>query len=277
MISPHGMLDGWALHQSSWKKRIATQLFERAHLEQAACLHALGSAEADAIRAYGLVNPICILPNGMDIPSASQTVSAPVWAGQFPDHRRVLLFLGRLHPKKGLRPLLQAWATRPNRDWQLVIAGWDQGGHRAELEAFVREQNLQDAVTFCGALHGPDKAAAYRAAHAFILPSFSEGLPMTILEAWAYALPVLMTAACNLPEGFSAGSALEISTDHAMLAQSLAQFLSRDPAEHVAMGQRGRALVKQQFGWARIAQEMLAVYRWMGGQGPCPACVRQVG
>ena len=274
VLSPHGMLDPWAVRQSAWKKRLAARLFEREHLQRAACLHALCPSEAEAIRAYGLTNPICILPNGMDLPDLAEPAAPPSWVGQFPAHRRVLLFLGRLHPKKGLRPLLQAWSQLPQQDWQLVIAGWDQGGHRAELEAMARVQPRPDSITFCGPLHGPAKAAAYRAASAFILPSFSEGLPMTILEAWAYARPVLMTAACNLPEGFNSGSALEITTDHAMLAQSLAQFLARDPAALADMGQRGRALVRDQFSWTRIAAGMLEVYQWIGGQGGRPDSVR---
>lgn len=182
LISPHGMLDAWALRNSAWKKNLAARLFERSHLEGAACLHALCASEAESIRAYGLKNPICVLPNGVDLPGA-QTHQPPVWAGRFPAHRRVLLFLGRLHPKKGLMNLLQAWTAVPAGSWQIVVAGWDQGGHQQELQSFVHAHGLGDAVTFVGPLHGAAKADAFAAAHGFILPSFSEGLPMTVLEA----------------------------------------------------------------------------------------------
>lgn len=274
VISPHGMLDAWALGNSAWKKQLAARLFERAHLEDAACLHALCAAEAESIRAFGLRNPICVLPNGIDLPAASDRKGPPIWSGRFPAERRVLLFLGRLHPKKGLMNLLQAWTSASATSWQLVIAGWDQGGHQLELEAFVEAQGLRDSVCFVGPLHGSDKAAAYAAAHAFILPSFSEGLPMTVLEAWANGLPVLMTTACNLPEGFAAGAALEISTDPAKMAHSLLAFFGSSEQDCAAMGQRGRSLAENQFNWSRIAGDFLAVYRWVAGAGPRPACVQ---
>ncbi len=273
VISPHGMLDPWAIHHSAWKKRLAARLFERRHLESAACLHALCRAEAESIRAYGLTNPICVLPNGIDLPSASDHATLPVWADRFPKNRHVLLFLGRLHRKKGLVPLLQAWGLARPTGWQLVIAGWDQGGHQHDLEAIVTAQQLGDSVCFCGPLHGPDKAAAYRAADAFILPSFSEGLPMTILEAWAYGKPVLMTAACNLPEGFSAEAAVEVTVAPAALAQSLSRFFALSEGDRALIGQRGRQLVDQQFNWATISLKMISVYQWVAKQGDRPDCV----
>ena len=106
--------------------------FENAHLGGASCLHALNAAEAHAIRAYGLSNPICIVPNGVDLPKAT-SAGRPAWAGGAGEDRKILLFLGRLHPKKGLVNLIAAWRdVRPApgaRDWMLVIAGWDQDGH----------------------------------------------------------------------------------------------------------------------------------------------------
>jgi glycosyltransferase involved in cell wall biosynthesis len=273
IISPHGMLDPWALKNSAWKKQLASRLFERRHLEGAACLQALCASEAISIRAAGCAQPIFVLPNGIDLPDASACGSVPAWAGRVPADRRVMLFLGRIHPKKGLHPLVEAWDAMRTTNWQLVIAGWDQGGHLLELERLVQKLNLSDRITFCGPLHGPAKDAAYASAQAFILPSFSEGLPTTVLEAWAHGLPVLMTAACNLPEGFASGAALEISSEPAQLAQSMLLFDRMSPSEQADMGQRGRILAEQQFNWDRIAREMVAVYRWVAGQGPQPSCV----
>jgi len=276
VVSPHGMLDPWALKNSAWKKQWASRLFERRHLEGAACLQALCASEANSIRAAGYANPIFILPNGIDLPASSvRGDTAPVWAGRFPADRKVMLFLGRIHPKKGLRPLVDAWDAMRSTGWQLVIAGWDQGGHEAELQLLVQKLNLSDQITFCGPLHGPAKDAAYASAQAFILPSFSEGLPTTVLEAWAHRLPVLMTAACNLPEGFINRAALEIFCEPAHLAQSMLLFDRMSLSEQAAMGQRGRILVEQQFNWARIAREMVTVYHWVAGQGPRPPCVQE--
>ncbi len=273
LVAPHGMLDAWALKNSAWKKRLAGLAFERAHLRGAACLHALCAAERDAIRAYGLRNPVCIIPNGMDAPAAVDPDAKPAWLGQFPPGKQVLLFLGRLHPKKGLLPLVAAWSRLNLPDWQLVIAGWDQGGHLADLRRAAAERGAGRTITFCGPLHGHDKAVAYAAASAFILPSFSEGLPMTVLEAWSYGLPVLMTPACNLPEGFSCGGALEIATDADTLAMRLEEFTQLSPAKRAAMGQQGRRLVESRFAWGRIAGDIEAVFRWVSGRGDKPACV----
>jgi len=274
IVAPHGMLDAWALANSAWKKRIAAALFERRHLEGAACLHALCASEADSIRAYGLRNPICIVPNGVDLPAPGSIPATAPWAGHGADDRRVLLFLGRLHPKKGLRALLDGWAAAAPANWRLVIAGWDQGGHQAELESQVDRLNLRDAVRFTGPLHGPAKAAAYGHASGFILPSVSEGLPMTILEAWAHGVPVLMTDACNLPEGFAANAAIRIPTDSDGLARSLLHFTAMTDTERIDLGRRGRDLAAGRFQWARIARELLGVYAWVTGTGPRPDCVR---
>lgn len=273
VLSPHGMLDPWALRHSAWKKKLASALFEWRHLERAACLHALCEAEADAIRALGLRNPVCVVPNGVDLPSGSAPPRAP-WAGRVPAEKRVLLFLGRLHPKKGLRPLLEAWSRVRDPAWHLVAVGWDQVGHRAELEAAARALSIADSVTFLGPLHGAEKGAAYAHAEAFILPSFSEGLPMTVLEAWAHARPTLMTEACNLPEGFAAGAAIRIDARAEPLAEQLREFFARSPEERAAIGLRASALAATRFAWARVAADLLAVYRWICGSGPQPGCVR---
>jgi glycosyltransferase involved in cell wall biosynthesis len=114
---------------------------------------------------------------------------------------------------------------------------------------------------------------AFRNAAGFILPSYSEGLPMTVLEAWSRGLPVLMTAECNLAEGFTAGAALPIKTEPHAMANSLVEFLAMSDGERRAMGAAGRRLVENRFSWARVATEMHAVYKWVLGSGPRPSFV----
>ena len=276
LISPHGMLDPWAVSHAVWKKRLVGWWFEDAHLAGAACLHALTEAEARAIRAYGLPNPICVVPNGVDLPK--QTVPArPAWAGEAEQDRKIILFLGRLHPKKGLENLLAAWqdvrSTAGARDWILVIAGWDQGGYARQLERLAEAQGSGDTLRFVGPQFDQAKAASFACADAFVLPSLSEGLPMAVLEAWAYGLPVLMTGACNLAEGFAAGAALPIGPDRAALAAGLRQLFALSDAERRAMGARGRALVRERFTWSTVGEQMTAVYEWVLGGGPRPSCV----
>jgi poly(glycerol-phosphate) alpha-glucosyltransferase len=275
LVSPHGMLDPWAVANSACKKRLVAWWFENAHLAGAACLHALTAAEARALRASGLSNPICVVPNGVDPPKAT-VAAAPPWASGAGNDRKVLLFLGRLHRKKGLEGLIAAWrevqADAAACDWVLVIAGWDQGGYARQLEHIAEAEGIR-ALRFVGPQFDDDKAASFARADAFVLPSLSEGLPVAALEAWSYGLPVLMTAACNLPEGFAAGAALPIGPDRAAIAAGLRRLFALSDAERRAMGERGRALVRQHFSWASVGERMATVYRWVLGGGPPPACV----
>jgi glycosyltransferase involved in cell wall biosynthesis len=274
IISPHGMLDPWALRHSGWKKQLALRAYERKHLQTAACLHALCGAEAEAMRAIGLRNAICIIPNGLETlnPAAG---GAPVWRDQIPGTAKVLLYLGRLHPKKGLVNLLHAWqlfSKETGHDWHLAIAGWDQAGHEGELRRMVRQWSM-DRVHFLGPLFGAEKRAAFAAANAFILPSVSEGLPMVVLEAWSHGVPVVMTPACNLPEGFAAEAALEIGTESEEIRAGLDLLARMSDEQRRAMGHNGWRLCRDRFSQSSNSELMRMVYRWLLKRGPRPDCV----
>jgi glycosyltransferase involved in cell wall biosynthesis len=275
VISPHGMLDAWALQNSAWKKRLALALFERHNLSGAACLHALAAGELGAFRAMGLYAPVAIIPNGVDLPTSTPHPSRPSWLEG--EARRILLFLGRIHPKKGIAEALRAWALalhgspEMRRHWVFVIAGWDDGGHTEGLRRLSAQLGVGPSVRFTGPVFGPEKDALLQAADAFILPSHSEGLPMAVLEAWSHGCPVLMTRACNLPEGFAARAAVEITTDPAAMAPVLATSLA-DP-NFPAFGAAGRALVAERFTWDRVGRDLADVYGWLSGRGPRPGCV----
>ena len=174
-MHPEGMLESWALRNGRWKKRIAALLYENEHLRGAACLRALSDAEAQSIRSYGLRNPICVIPNGVDLPDLRESN-----ANSHPANQKTLLYLGRLHPKKNISNLIRAWnetfnSQRGSADrWILAIAGWNQGGYESELKRIA----AGNSVIFLGPQFGSRKSECYRACDAFILPSLSEGLPM---------------------------------------------------------------------------------------------------
>jgi poly(glycerol-phosphate) alpha-glucosyltransferase len=275
MITPHGMLDSWAIRNSRWKKRAALWAYEGRHLKGAACLHALCEAEAESIRAFGLRNPICIVPNSIHQsaaadPSRNRAAGAP---------SRTLLYIGRLHPKKGLVNLLKAWHGFGGRrsatggNWQLVIAGWSQGGHDRELAELVAELGIGESVRFPGPSYGAEKDALFRQAAAFILPSVSEGVPMAVLEAWSYGLPVLMTRQCNLPEGFTAGAALPIGADAPGIVEGLKHLASMSEQDRRKMGERGLQLCEERFSPQPTINSMMEVYRWLARLGPRPSCL----
>jgi glycosyltransferase involved in cell wall biosynthesis len=290
LISPHGMLDPWAVDNSKWKKRVAAVLYENKHLRGAACIRALCQSEAQSIRAYGLRNPICIIPNGIDLPDSKTNLQSPFFNSRGMDGRKVLLYLGRLHPKKNLGPLLSAWAkvhrdSKAAHNWVLAIAGWDQDGYEMKLGEQCKELGLtavdirqstldsRHSVAFLGPQFGDAKAGMYARCDAFVLPSLSEGLPMVVLEAWAYGKPVLMTDECNLPEGFASKAALRIGTSADCVAHGIRLLTEMSEEERLAMGRRGVALARDRFVWPRIAADMRAVYEWILGRGQKPSCV----
>jgi glycosyltransferase involved in cell wall biosynthesis len=275
VVSTHGMLDPWALHNSRWKKIIAAFVFERRHLENAACIHAFNEVEAAAIRAFGLRNPICVIPNGVEVHASNAADRMPPWATDMVGGRKVLLYLGRLHPKKGLRILLRGWkeAFKRERGWVLVIAGWDEGGHRGELEQLARELKITNSLQFAGPLFGEARESAYQNANAFVLPSLSEGQPLVVLEAWSHARPVLMTPECNLTEGFEKRAAIRMDTTVEGAADGLRKLFALDEPALQEMGRQGRDLVIANFSWSQIASQMFAVYNWLLGRSATPDCV----
>jgi poly(glycerol-phosphate) alpha-glucosyltransferase len=320
LVSPHGMLDPWALKNSRWKKLLAWQLFEAKHLRGARCLRALCASEAHSIRRLQLKNDIAVIPNGIDLPEIENVETLkfgkpktetgnPPWLGQIEPGKKVLLFLSRIHPKKGLVNLLKAWAKNlkaENREqktdeWILAIAGWDQGGHEAELKrlcaelqihfADIREEKAKVAtkkdfsisafessdfspsVLFLGPQFYAAKSACYHHCDAFVLPSFSEGLPMVVLEAWANSKPVIMTPECNLPEGFLAGAAIKVAATEAGVLDGLNELQRMTAAERMTMGGRAHDLVVARFTWSRVASQLSLVQEWILGGGAKPDCL----
>lgn len=279
VVSPHGMLEPWALRNSRWKKRLASWLFERQNLNSAHCLHALCPVEADNLRRYGLRNPIAIIPNGVQVPerndaeARSRNAATPDY---LPPGRNHLLFLSRLHPKKGLENLILTWQSLAAMfpSWHLLIAGSGDPTYEQKLKCLVREYELEARLTFCGSVHGVDKENLLLAADAFVLPSFSEGFSMAVLEAAAAGLPVVLTRECNFPELAQAGAAIEVATPPSELIVGLRQLLTLTTQGRQEMGQRGKDLVKKRYNWPAISFQMLQVYRWLLGETNPPSCVR---
>jgi poly(glycerol-phosphate) alpha-glucosyltransferase len=302
VISTHGMLDPWAIANSRWKKLIARFFYEGAHLRDARCLRALCESEANFMRRARLKNDIAIIPNGIDLPTGPPS-GRPPWHSLVEPGKKVLLFLSRIHPKKGLPALIRAWASIQNglgepdrgsaREWVLAIAGWDQGGHEAELKKLASELGscwidartattenrasgaaaTGSSIIFLGPQFHDAKAACYYHCDSFVLPSLSEGVPMVVLEAWGHRKPVLMTRFCNLPHGFRNAAAIEIGTSPETLAEGVRTLLLMTSKERADMGSRGYALAGERFTWARVTSQLRELYAWILGGGPKPACI----
>lgn len=271
IIAPRGMLDPWAVHNSGWKKKIVGHLFEYRNLRSADCIHALCQSEYESIRKFGLNNPVAIIPNGISLPQNPQYER---------NHgKKILLFVGRIHPKKGIKEMILGLAMLKKRNpillssWEIQIAGWDQNGHINELKQIVESHNLKNEIKFVGSLYGKAKDKALCRANAFILPSFSEGLPMSVLEAWAYELPVVMTDFCNIPEGFEHNCAIKIEPSPNDICEKLAKLFQMSNTEISEMGKRGKELVSQCFTWEVVAKQTVELYQYLLGKSTKPSFV----
>ena len=273
LISAHGMLEPWALGNKRLKKLLYAHLIERSNVAHAACLHALTRAEARHYIAFGARSPIAVIPNGVDIPSRRDP---SLFLDQFPaaHGKRILLFLGRLHPKKGLDLLLEAWSTLAPQhpDALLVLAGPDSDSTQARLQDVIAQHRLHETVFFTGMLDEAQKWSALAAAEAFILPSHSEGLSMGVLEALGMGLPVIVTEPCNMPEVEEVRAGWQIQPTLPDVTRALTELLANAPQTNAALGENGAALIQSRYTWPIVAAQMAEVYRWLAG-GPAPHSV----
>ena len=251
IVSPHGMVDKWALRHRALKKKIAAAIYEWNTLKCASCIHALSDGEAHSLMNLGYRGRIVKIPNGVDLGANISHINP---------NPNTLLYLGRLHPKKGIMEVIKAWAlVGKTIGWQFVIAGWDDGVHEKRLREAVQQLNLDSEVKFVGPVFGQAKDELFARAGAVILASYSEGLPMTVLEAWAAGKPVFMTEDCNLSEAFRAGAAFKITTDPKNIADVLYDVL-RSPDRVLTAGRAGRALAEASFDWVAISEQWRSVY-----------------
>lgn len=274
IIAPHGSLQKWALKRSAWKKQLALLFYERENLHQAACLHATAETEVADFRDYGLSNPIAVIPNGV-----SDTWLESQGDGyrfrelyNIPSDARLLLFISRITPKKGLPLLLEAISRVRSSfaNWLLVIAGTDEFGHLQKVQSLVKELNLQNCVKFIGPLYDQDKRDAFAAADVFILPSYSEGFPMIVLECLATGVPVITTRATPWESllTWKCGWWVDVSVDG--IAQALQSMMNLSKDQLRVMGQAGSELVKSQYLWGAQGEKTLDLYRWLLGQQTRP-------
>lgn len=269
VVSAHGMLEPWALRNHRVRKQIYSLFIERSILRHAGCLHALTQAEAEAYRRYAGRRPVAIIPNGVTTP---QTFSPQPFLDAFPQlaGKRIVLFLGRLHPKKGVDLLVQAWLdlAATHSDATLVIAGPDSEGMRSHLETLSATH--RDSVVFTGMLDSTLKWSALAASECFVLPSHSEGLSMGVLEAMAAGKPVLLTPECNMPQVADHGAGWLVHAQVGELTEALRFVLARTPTQNAATGACGRSLIERDYTWTSVGRRMADLYHWLQG-GPLPS------
>ena len=274
LVSPHGMLDPYIIKNQGFFKRVIGNLFfAKEAFKNIDCYHALSEAEFEAIRNHGINKPVAIIPNGVTMPTSIKEYRAI-------DQKKHLLFLGRLHPKKGVDMLIEAIAeikkSNPKllEDWVVDIVGWDQDNYFKKLKAIVDNNGLSTDIKFHGGLFGEAKEKMYATANAYILPSHGEGLPMTVLEAWSWGLPVIMTPQCNIPEGFLSEAAIKIDNNKDSVKIGILTLLSMHTHDQKKMGFNGKQLVEKSFTWELSALKMQELYRWLNEGGMKPPFVK---
>ena len=269
IISAHGMLEPWALANRALKKRLYTALIERANIHGATCLHALTADELLDYRRFGCKQPIAVIPNGVNIP---RSVDANLFIEAFPELRgkQIVLFLGRIHFKKGLDILIQAWSAlaRDFPESRLVIAGPGSETYIAELRALVASYEISDTVMFTGMLKGEMKWSALGSATGFVLPSYSEGFSVAALEAMGMGLPVIVSDNCHLPEVAASGLGWQIRAEAHDLELALCELLTNAPSDNAKLGNRGRQIVQERYSWQTVAHQMAELYRWVQTGAP---------
>ena len=267
VLSPRGTLSPWILERSKWAKRIFWFLFQRLSLKQAVCFHATAENEYQEIRALGLQQPVCIIPNGIDIPDLSpEKVS----------HKRTLLFLGRIHPTKGVDYLLRAWHVvyRQFPEWELEIVGPDNEGYLFKMKRLASKLRLE-RVLFRGPLYGRDKERAYQRADIFVLPTHSENFGLAVAESLACGTPAIVTKGAPWEglEKNNAGWWIDIGVEPLVSCLQKAMKLEREKLAQ--MGFAGREWMKREFSWKRIGEMMHQMYQWLILGGDTPSWVRK--
>jgi glycosyltransferase involved in cell wall biosynthesis len=269
VITPHGMLDPWSLRQKRWKKRLALFMGYRRMLERAAFLHVLNEDEKRLLVPLGLRCPIEIVPNGIFAEEVRTLPSPGTFYGKYPElhEHPFIFFMARLHHKKGLDYLANAFAIAVRRlpHIRLVVAGPDFG-EKLPFERLVADLGVASRVHVLPPIFGPEKFAALVDSSCFCLPSRQEGFSVAILEAMACGVPVVISDACHFPEVERAGAGRVVSLDEEKIADALVEVLANQELRR-DMGRRGRELALTQYTWPEIAQRMLNAYQ--------AACARQ--
>lgn len=257
VISPHGMLDPWIMNQGCIQKNVAKMCYEKRAWNKCSAFHALNDAEADAIRKIAPKAKIYVIPNGIQIPPLNHALSLDN-NGFFN-----VLFLGRLHPKKNVVSLVKAVSKVSDRvyrlrPFKLLLAGWGE----PEYVELVRTEikNAKGRVEYVGPVFGKEKLEIFKRTSSFVLPSFSEGMPVAVLEAWSMGCPVLMSSHCNLTGAFSAGAAIEVGTNIDSLVAGLEALLQMPDSEILDIGNAGYSYVKEHYNWDKVCSAFYALY-----------------
>lgn len=256
-----GMLEDYILRRNAWKKQLARTLYVDANLHRAAGLLVNTEIEGQHVKALGFNTNVKVIPNGVE-PSAPEENLTKATALELlnldiPKGAKIVLYLGRIHPKKGLHAFIPAFAgcleKLPN--WNLVVAGdYFSEDYKNQIETLISEFQLQGKIHFTGEVAANRKQAAFSLADAFVLPSQSEGFSNAVVEALSWGLPVLITKGCNFPEVEECGAGKVVDYNTESLRDGLLELIE-DSVDLSTYRKNARQLVKEKYLLADIVDK----------------------
>lgn len=284
ILTPRGTLEPWSLQQSKWKKKIARWLYQDYDLKRCACIYATAEMEACHIRDLGFKNPICIIPNGIETAGYPCRTDMSIVKKQ-------ILFLSRVHPKKGIEVLIDAF-SRVHQEfphWKVVVVGNGEDSYRQALKNKVLNLELSSCVEILSPVFGESKMKLYQESSVFCLPSYSENFGMVIAEAMSCGVPAITTNGTPwqllngevstmgasldmLGNNKRTGWCIDLSVDN--LEKALREAMMMPSAELYEMGQRGSKLVNANFNYRMVARMNLALYDWIINKAKKPDFVK---
>ncbi len=269
IVSLHGMLEPWARKFKRFKKGLAWHLYQRRDLQIAGALHAASKEEAGNLSRIGITAPIVTIPFGADALPRMKVEEAWRWKeARASSGRRKVLFLGRLHPVKGLPNLIEAWANLRPENWQLVLAGPDEDNYRTQLEKMVAARQLQKSIRFLGPVSGETKTNLILGADLFVLPSFQENFGMAAAEALAGGVPAITTTEAPWSMLPSANAGWHVAPTVECLMQALAEATGSKSSYLSKMGLNAHRLMTSAYSWGAVAARFLEAYGDIVGHNP---------
>ncbi|OFX61438.1 MAG: hypothetical protein A2066_00620 [Bacteroidetes bacterium GWB2_41_8] len=259
VITPRGMLEEWSLEQKSIQKNIFLKLFQLKDLKLANCLHATASNELMSIRKLGLENPVAIIPNGINT-----DIYKPSDRPKLNTKKRIL-FLSRIHKKKGINFLIEAWASIYKKfpDWEVQIVGVNEDSYLESMKQLIQKNDIVESIKIIEPVYGTAKIKLYQESDLFVLPSHSENFGIVVAEALSSGVPVITTKGTPWEELNSNECGWWINIGTEPLISSLTEaLLMTDSARH-KLGQNGRQLILDKYSIEHTGFMMKQVYDWM--------------
>lgn len=266
VVSTRSMLDPWALNHRKWKKRLAWWMYARRNMLSASAIHATAELEAGYIRMAlrEKCPPVLVVPNGVELPLADSIPNDT----KAPNRLKRILFLSRLHEKKGVLDLIRAFGELNPKDWEMVIAGNDEGGYQTVCEELAKTQPNAERISFPGAVSDSGKWDLYRSADLFVLPSYSENFGIVVGEALGMGVPVITTNETPWKEFVLKETQGSESTDRdcglwvvdpgvESIKSAIEEALKIGEERRQAIGVMGAKWIRREFSWKSIGRQFL--------------------